>query len=31
MLPKLGRFAWIAALCVAGVQSKLPLVDAQDR
>jgi len=31
MLPELGHSAGIAALCVAAVQAKLPLVDAQER
>jgi cytochrome c biogenesis factor len=31
MLPELGHFAMIAALCIACVQASLPLVDAQDR
>jgi hypothetical protein len=31
MLPKLGHFALIAALCIAYGQTRLPLIDAQER
>ena len=31
MLPELGHFALIAPLCIACVQARLPLIDAQDR
>ncbi len=31
MLPELGHFAWIAALCIAHEQARLPLIAAQER